>query len=120
MATFASGVGCTGDAGSELTYDDLITFGAGLSLRVTDSLDLVAEIYGSQILAGIGDSGALSAEALGGLKIFVQANSYLVLAGGVGVPTGGAQAAEVRGMLGFIFEPSIGDPERYAARASIW
>ena len=51
----------------------------------------------------------MNLEAMLGLKIFVERNSYLVLGGGGALPTNGATAADVRGMLGFIFEPSIGD-----------
>lgn len=99
----------TGKSGDALTYDDLITFGLGASFRVAQSLDLIAETYGAQIAPEFGSKGAFSMEAIGGLKIFVQNNSYLVLAGGAGIPTGGVQAADYRAMLGFIFEPSIGD-----------
>ena len=98
------------DAGTPITYNDLITFGLGASFRLADSLDLVLEGYGTQIATEIGTTGGLSMEALLGLKIFVQTNSYLVLAGGTGAfirPS--AQAADLRIMAGFIFEPSIGD-----------
>jgi len=104
----AFGMGAS-DAGTALTYDDLITFGFGMSFRVADSLDLVGEIYGTQIATEFGTSGALSVEGLVGLKIFVQQNSYLTLAFGAGIPTGGFEAADYRGVLGFVFEPSIGD-----------
>jgi outer membrane protein OmpA-like peptidoglycan-associated protein len=94
--------------GSDFQYGQLLTFGAGASLRVAQPLDLVAEVYGNQVLSGFGTGGALSVEAIGGLKIFVERNSYLMLAGGAGF-TGGWSSADVRAMLGFIFEPSIGD-----------
>ena len=97
------------DRGTDLTYDDLITFGLGASIRAADSLDIVLESYGTQIATEFGTTGAFSAEALLGLKIFVQANSYLVLAGGAGFPRPSAQAADFRAVAGFIFEPSIGD-----------
>ncbi len=97
------------DSGTILQMNDLLTFGLGVSARAADSLDIVAEVYGAQIATEFGSTGALSMEALLGLKIFVQANSYLVLAGGAGFPRPSAQAADIRGMAGFIFEPSIGD-----------
>ncbi|MEY4515172.1 MAG: hypothetical protein RLZZ450_7294, partial [Pseudomonadota bacterium] len=56
----------------------------------------------------IGNEGGLGAEAIGGLKIYVESNSYLVLAGGAGVLQG-INSADIRAVLGFIFEPSIGD-----------
>ncbi len=101
--------------GSMFQYDDQITFGLGASLRLGDApLDLVAEIYGNYIMSGIaggdfGAAGSLNVEAMGGLKIFVERNSYLVFGGGGAIPTQGITAADVRGMVGFIFEPSIGD-----------
>lgn len=107
--TSATGALLTPGTGDLLEYDDLITFGFGASFRLADSLDFVAEIYGTQIATEFGSTGALSMEALGGLKIFVDSNSYLVLSGGAGIPTDGFQTADIRAMVGFIFEPSIGD-----------
>lgn len=95
--------------GTNIEYDDLLTFGLGMSARVADSLDLVAEVYGAQVATGFGDSGALSMEGLLGLKIFVQQNSHLMIAGGAGFPRPSLQAADYRATAAFIFEPSIGD-----------
>lgn len=104
MPMLVSGVG------SQIDYGPLLTFGAGLGVRLGNTpVDLSAEVYGSQLLGEFGTQGALSLEALGGLKIFVDRNSYLVLAGGGAIPIGGFQSADIRGMAGFIFEPSIGD-----------
>lgn len=97
------------NVGSSLQYDDLLTFGLGMSIRATDSLDIVGEVYGAQIANEFGTHGALSAEALLGLKIFVQANSYLMLAGGAGITRDSLQAADMRFTAAFVFEPSIGD-----------
>jgi OmpA-OmpF porin, OOP family len=88
---------------------NLLTYGAGASLRVLESLDLVAETYGTYLLASNADSAVrLSAEAVGGLKVFVERNSYLMIGGGARYTTG-FEAADQRGFIGFIFEPSIGD-----------
>ncbi|HJL19561.1 MAG TPA: OmpA family protein [Sandaracinaceae bacterium LLY-WYZ-13_1] len=105
--------------GSNFVYDDQITFGLGASFRLGDApLDLVLETYGNYIMSGIdgrgdfGVDGTLNLEALLGLKIFVERNSYLVFGFGGGLPTNplnGATQADVRGLVGFIFEPSIGD-----------
>ncbi len=97
------------DPGTNVTYNDLLTFGLGASIRAADSLDIVMEAYGAQIVTEFGTSGAISAEALLGLKIFVQANSYLMLAGGAGITRNSLQAADMRFTAAFIFEPSIGD-----------
>ena len=97
------------DSGDPVEFDDLITFGIGASFRLADALELVLETYGTQLANGFGDPHGLSMEAIGGFKIFVERNSYLMLGGGIGLPTDGFQQAEFRGILGFIFEPSIGD-----------
>ncbi len=93
------------------TYHDgnLVTYGGGASLRVLDSLDLVAETYGTYLLASdAGSNLKPSNEVVGGIKLFVERNSYLMLGGGVRY-TEGFEAADQRVFLGFIFEPSIGD-----------
>jgi len=106
--TNATGAQLT-DMGTLITYDDLITWGFGASFRLADSLDLVLETYGAQIATEFGTDGGVNAEALLGFKIFVQANSYLMLAGGAGLTRDGLVSADWRGTAGFIFEPSIGD-----------
>ncbi len=94
--------------GTPVKYDDMITGGVAAALRFAKSAELVADAYGGQIASAIGDKGSLGLEAIGGLKIYVEENSYLVLAGGVG-PVQSINSADVRAVLGFIFEPSIGD-----------
>ncbi|MEM1416401.1 MAG: OmpA family protein [Myxococcota bacterium] len=91
------------------TYDDLLTYGVGASFRIADSLDLVAEVYGTSFLSALGDEGATSIEAIGGLKIFVQQSSYLQLGAGGAITPTSYQAANLRFTAGFVFEPSIGD-----------
>ena len=93
------------------TFKDgsLFTYGAGLSVRVAPPLDIIAETYGSYLLADGADSKVKpSNEVVGGLKIFVERNSYLMLGAGPRY-TNGFEAADFRAFLGFIFEPSIGD-----------
>lgn len=77
-----------------------------VSYRLTDDLDLVAESYGSRLLSSA--AAGTSVEGVGGVKVFVEKNSYLLLGGGVAV-TDGYQAASQRAFLGFVFEPSVGD-----------
>src|SRR5262249_18158979 len=84
--------------GHVLTYNDLLTFGVGASFRAIPVLDVVGEIYGSQVVTDFGSSAALSLEALGGIKLFVQRNSYLALAGGGGILRNGFQTADWRGV----------------------
>lgn len=88
-----------------LNYGNLATAGFAAGFRIGDKFDLTAETYATYLAGGNSDSKQrLSAEAIGGFKIFVQKNSYLYLAGGVGY-TDGFQSADQRGVLGFVFEP---------------
>lgn len=95
--------------GRRFTYDDLITFGFGAAFRVARPLDIVLELYGSQIANEIGKKGTLSMEALAGFKYFVTDKSFLYAAGGAGIPKTGFQAADARVVLGFMYEPAVGD-----------
>jgi outer membrane protein OmpA-like peptidoglycan-associated protein len=93
----------------DFKYSDLITAGFGVSVRVIPQLDLTAETYATyQLGGGAADAEKISAEALGGIKLFIDRNSFLMLGAGTGYLKG-FQAADVRGTVGFIFEPSIGD-----------
>lgn len=90
-------------------YANLLTGGFGASLRVLEGVDIVADTYATQLASGKSDSKQkLSAEALGGVKIFVERNSFLMIGGGTRY-TPGFQAADARLVLGFVLEPSIGD-----------
>jgi len=90
-------------------YGQLATAGLALSLRVVDPLDLIAETYSSFLVTGTNDTAErISAEAIGGLKVFIDGKSFLFLGAGAGYAPG-FQTARARGTLGFVFEPSIGD-----------
>jgi OOP family OmpA-OmpF porin len=91
-------------------YSNLGTFQAGFAWRVQDALDLVAETYGTyQTGGGSAAAQKLSEELIGGIKLFVERNSYLMLGGGSRAFSTGFEAADLRLLLGFVFEPSIGD-----------
>lgn len=109
MATISNAT-CPGDVtgGTLVAYDDQITGSLALSLRFTDAAELVGETYVTQVANATGDDGSLGAEAIGGFKIYVEDNSYLVLGGGAGYLQS-INSADIRAVLGFIFEPSIGD-----------
>lgn len=85
-----------------------ITYGAGASLRVAEPLDLALETYGSYLLSDSAAAVKPSNEALAGIKLFVERSSYLVIGAGPRL-TGGFEAADLRGLVGFIFEPPVGD-----------
>jgi OmpA-OmpF porin, OOP family len=98
--------------GKPIRYNDHMTYGLGVAIRAASALDIIVEGYGNQIF---GDKGSASMELLAGLKIFVQENSYLLLAGTCGnacVPLDGFNQPLYRMIMGFIFEPSIGDADR--------
>jgi len=97
------------DGGPRFENNNVLTGGFGVALRVLDSLDVVGETYLTQLAGGNSDSGVkLSDEVMGGIKVFVERNSYFMIGGGVRT-TNGFEAADQRGIIGFIFEPSIGD-----------
>ncbi|MDB4935560.1 MAG: putative internalin [Labilithrix sp.] len=86
-----------------------VTYGAGLAYRILEPVDLVADTYATYLLSGDAASAVKpSNEVVGGLKIFVERNSYLMLGAGPRY-TSGFEAADFRAFVGFIFEPSIGD-----------
>ncbi len=90
---------------------NLGTYGAGLSLRVIDALELVGETYGTVLLADADSRQKVSQELLGGIKLYVDPNSFLTLGAGGRVFSTGAMAADQRLVLGFVLEPSIGDTD---------
>jgi OOP family OmpA-OmpF porin len=103
-------------AGDRITYNDQVTFGGGFGVRVAPAVDIIGELYGNYIVANKARDGgkSIATELLAGLKIFVQENSYLLIAGTCGnacMPLDGFNQPEWRGILGFIFEPSIGDAD---------
>lgn len=87
-----------------------ITYGAGASYRVVEPLDLVVETYGTYLLGSSAAAVRPSNEALGGIKLFVEKSSHLQL--GVGRRyTDGFEAADLRGVIGFVFEPPAYDSD---------
>src|SRR5580692_6116042 len=93
----------------EYVDGNLFTYGGGFAWRVLPAVDIIGETYGTYLLNGdAGSSVKPSNEAVGGIKVFVERNSYLMLGAG-GRYTQGFEAANIRGFIGFIFEPSIGD-----------
>lgn len=84
-----------------------IPFGAGMSWAITEGkLDLVGEVFGDVPLSG---RGYLPLEALGGLKVYLAKNSYLLLGGGVGLVRGAGGNPDARAFVGIVFEPRNGD-----------
>ena len=98
----------TGAVLGNTTYANPFTMGLGMSVRVANALDLVAEVYGGTYTNNFFAPASTPLEAVGGLKIFVVANSYLMIGAGRRIFDADA-AANVRAFVGFVFEPSIGD-----------
>ncbi len=100
---------------SSVQYGIPITAGLGFSFRVSQAVDIVFEAYSNlytSAFSGAFTPAAFPIEGAGGLKIFVERNSYLMLGAGTRIPIGNAPAAaNVRAFVGFIFEPSIGDTD---------
>jgi outer membrane protein OmpA-like peptidoglycan-associated protein len=87
-----------------------VTYGAGASYRVADAVDVLAETYGTYLVSDSAPAQRPSNEALGGFKVFVERSSYLVVAAGPRI-TNGFEAADLRGVIGFVFEPPAGDSD---------
>lgn len=83
-----------------------ITYGAGASYRVLDPVDVVAETYATYLLSDSAGALRASNEALGGIKVFVEKSSYLMLGAGPRY-TSGFEAADLRATIGFVFEPRL-------------
>ncbi len=92
-------------AAGAFRYGNLATAGFATSIRIGGKFDIAAETYATYLLDGTSDAKQrLSAEAMGGFKVFIQKASYFSIAGGVGYLKG-FQAADQRGMIAFVFEP---------------
>ncbi|MBI4508606.1 MAG: OmpA family protein [Deltaproteobacteria bacterium] len=86
-----------------------IPFGLGMSYAVVkQKFDLVAEVFGSVPLGG---EDYMPLEASLGIKLYLARNSFFLLGGGAGFLPGSVAAGnpDVRGFLGIVFEPNIGD-----------
>lgn len=115
----AANVGYRGHASSSTTLGlrdgtvkdgSRITYGAGAALRVAEPLDLVVETYGTYLLSDSSAAVRPSNEALGGIKVFVERSSHLLLAAGPRL-TSGFEAADLRAVIGFVFEPPAFDSD---------
>jgi OmpA-OmpF porin, OOP family len=91
--------------------------GVGLSYGIVpQKFDLVGEVYGSYgtsstktaVLNGPTTKLGPTAEAIGGIKLYLARNSFFEIGGGWRVADAYGGAAP-RAFIGFIFEPSIGD-----------
>ncbi|MBU1221148.1 OmpA family protein [Myxococcota bacterium] len=94
-----------------------INWGVGLTLKLSEKVHFVSELFGSVELSSLGKDDTYKkdvfpVEALAGLKLYLAANSFLAIGGGVGI-TGligdHVGAPDFRLFATFVFEPFIGD-----------
>jgi outer membrane protein OmpA-like peptidoglycan-associated protein len=84
-----------------------IPFGVALAYAlVPQKFDIVAETFGAIPLGG---ENWFPAEAIGGVKLYLARNSFLSIGGGVGFMPDKGGNPDVRGFMGIVFEPNIGD-----------
>ncbi len=96
-----------------------VTLGLGLAWNIVRRrIDWITEVFGSLELTSFGKGDGYwkkvyPVEALTGLKVYLATNSFLALAGGVGLTGIGsldsAGAPDFRVVASFVFEPLIGD-----------
>ncbi|MBX3233906.1 MAG: OmpA family protein [Labilithrix sp.] len=84
----------------------LLTYGAAASYRVLEPVDVVAETYATYLLSDSAPAVKPSNEVLGGIKVFVEKSSFLMLGAGPRY-TSGFEAADFRATVGFVFEPRL-------------
>lgn len=94
--------------GGTLKDGNRVTYGFAAAARVLPAVDLIGETYATYLLSDSAGVLKPSNEVVGGLKVFVEKNSYFLLGGGTRY-TKGFEAANLRAFLGFVYEPSIGD-----------
>jgi OmpA-OmpF porin, OOP family len=107
-----AGFGSDTLAEGAVRHGDLGTFGGALAWRAFDGVELVGETYGTYLLDDESDAKQkLSQELAGGIKLFIEKNSYFVMGAGHRTFSTGYQASDLRLFLGFIFEPKVGDTD---------
>jgi OmpA-OmpF porin, OOP family len=125
--------GTTDNNGTEnLSQKMDFNYGVGLSMRLSKKVEFVTEIFGSMELSSLGMDDenltnpvdgnytmtyakrTMPLEALAGFKVYLAANSFLAVGGGVGL-TGlfgdHVGAPDFRAFFTLVFEPFIGDSD---------
>jgi len=91
-----------------VTVGTEIPYGLGIAYAVSrQKFDVVLEAYGTLPLGDHENFQPL--EALGGIKVYLARNSFLSLGAGRGLLPGKGANPNLRGMIGIVFEPNIGD-----------
>jgi outer membrane protein OmpA-like peptidoglycan-associated protein len=102
-----------------LIWQHDITVGLGVAWNLVDrKVDWVTELFGSMELTSFGKDDdywkrVYPVELMTGLKVYLATNSFLAVAGGIGLTGIGslnsAGAPDFRVLASFVFEPLIGD-----------
>jgi outer membrane protein OmpA-like peptidoglycan-associated protein len=91
-------------------YGNQVTGQLGFAWRALDVIDLVGESYATYLVDDYSRGRQqFSQEYVGGIKLFIERNSYFMMGAGSRIYSKGFEAADVRLLLGFTYEPSIGD-----------
>jgi OOP family OmpA-OmpF porin len=93
-----------------------LQYGVGLAFGIVPQrFDVVAEVIGQVGLGGDSDVDRMAHEVLAGIRLYLARNSYMTLGAGRGIRGGWGStnysygSPDIRGFLGFVFEPNIGD-----------
>ena len=115
-APSVGGVPAACGTGLTLQTKHRLNYGAGVAFAVVrQRFDVVAELIGQVALGGTSDVTRSAHEVLAGIRLYLARNSYMTLGVGRGLRGGWGGtnysygSPDIRGFLGFVFEPSIGD-----------
>jgi OmpA-OmpF porin, OOP family len=94
--------------GRSITAGNELPFGVGVAYAIAKQrFDVIGEVFGAIPLGA--HQAYQPLEVLGGVKLYLARNSFLTLGVGRGlVPDQGANP-DLRGFIGIVFEPNIGD-----------
>jgi OmpA-OmpF porin, OOP family len=94
--------------GRSITAGSELPFGIGVGYAIAPQrFDVIAELFGA---IPIGAHQAYQPlEALAGVKLYLARNSFLTLGAGRGLMPDRGANPDLRGFIGIVFEPSIGD-----------
>mgnify|MGYP001553233262 CR=1 FL=1 len=103
-------------SGMVLQTKHRLQYGVGVAFGVVPQrFDIVAEFIGQMGFGGSSDVDRMAHEVLAGLRLYLARNSYMMLGAGRGLRGGWGStnysygSPDIRGFLGFVFEPNIGD-----------
>ncbi|MBS1119989.1 MAG: OmpA/MotB domain protein [Deltaproteobacteria bacterium] len=91
-----------------ITVGTEVPYGLGIAYAISrQKFDLVGEVFGTVPLGDHENYQPL--EAIAGIKLYLARNSFLSLGAGRGLLPGKGANPDLRGFIGIVFEPNIGD-----------